>query len=142
MNKAEREKDLALMMVTRRFMDQHSETVFQAMDEKYRSSGVGPLAVEVSLMPNENGIIPALHDPPTFRIVPFRDYISGLDKPEWLREDDVGFWEILFDKVKNMLEKGMFASGALVIYHTDSIFVQGDIVTEYRNAGNQVPFSP
>jgi len=139
MNKAEREKHLARMIATRRFMDQHSETVFQAMDEKYRSSGVGPLAVEVSFMPNENGIIPAFHDPPTFRIVRFRDYISGQDKPEWLRTD--GVWESCFYKIKYMLEKGRNSYGALVICHADCIFVDGEIMTKYRNAGNQVPFS-
>ena len=76
------------------------------------------LTVELSFMPNAEGIIPALQVPPIFEIVPTRDYISGQKLPHF------ACGRPLPDPVKRELEQTssctkvlLFHAGRLFVYH-------------------------
>jgi len=85
------------------------------------------LAVEVDFMPNEDGIIPAFHDPPMFRIVLIQDYISGKEVPEWLHGDMItdSRRASFKDQVTQQIT-GSRSSFALVTHHAGREEIRSD----------------
>lgn len=138
LTKPERNNAISLRMVTLRFLNQNFESLYEEIEETCVSSGLeaSDLAVEIDFMPNEDGIIPALHDPPTFKVVHIQDYISEEEIPEWFP------WFLDPDEMtslKKMFETGRKSAWAvLLIHHGGRIYLEGDIMEQFRKADIQM----
>ena len=47
---------------------------------------IDDLVVEVDLLPNTEGMIPALKIPAHFKIAPLQDYLESKEEPSWLAQ--------------------------------------------------------
>lgn len=139
-NDLELHKTLSLKRAVSSFMDQNFKAVFEGIDKKCEDTGLktSDLAVEVDFVPNEEGIIAAMQEPPVFRVVQIQQYIDGREMPEGLRNDILTD----FDRTslcKNLAErletqrKCNPSSSILLLHHGFFLHIDKDIIEKYRD---------
>ena len=126
---AELDRFYSLRMNLVRFMKQNCKAVFDQMVDCFEENdrGFGDLAVEVDLMPDKNGVIPALQDPPNFRVQFIEEYANGNEFPEFFDKDwdtdlQENWLQSLASKMTAEIEYKAVA-GALVVHHAGRIYV-------------------
>ena len=124
---------MSVQMATDRFVEQNFGAISREIEKKCKSTGLeaSDLTLEVSFMPNADGIIPGLQVPPIFDIVPTRDYLSGQKLPQFVASDFQ-----LPDWLKQMLEQPSPWT-TLMLYQGGTVLVHHEILEFQRRATTQ-----
>jgi len=87
-SKSERRQLDTLDNLWQNFIRQHYHKVMDRMFAVCSKTGLKPedMAVEIDFVQRNDGVIPALQNPPIFKIAPRRDYFEMSEKPDWVCE--------------------------------------------------------
>lgn len=156
--KRERDKVLSLRMATLRFLNRNFKTVFEEIKRKCDRTGLeaSDIAVEIDFMPNSHGIIPALQNPPVFKIALIQDYKSGQEIPGWLRGDSLTDFQRTTPewlhtgtgmivqleleqspkKLTELFETECIesTSAVLLLHHARSVYIDNETLEQYAQA--------
>lgn len=135
--KAERDLSMSVLMATDRFVEQNFGAISREIEKKCHSTGLeaSDLTLEVSFMPNADGIIPGLQVPPIFDVVPTRDYLSGQKLPQFVPQSVASDFQ-LPDALKQILEQPSPWT-TLMLYQGGTVLVHHEILEFQRRATTQ-----